>query len=165
MGVFSLNKLLWMISHKLKPVFTVVLISIPMYWVMGRIHQSFQQGWFRTRYRARQQPSHSIGDRTQGKVIKICTIHPLWVKCHRFPLSSLLTLPVDSHLYYYNHQYLFLPIFSWSLTTQCSSAPGSRGIPFRSHSKPWGEPGQEQRWNNPNFWNFLFMYSFFFTSL
>lgn len=32
--------------------------------------------------------------------------------------------------------HLFLPIFSWSLTTQWSSAAESRGIPFRSHSKP-----------------------------
>lgn len=40
--------------------------------------------------------------------------------------------------------YLFLPIFSWSLTTQCSSAPESRGIPFRSHSKPWSRELQRQ---------------------
>ena len=53
---------------------------------------------------------------------------------------------------------LFLPIFSWSLTTQCSSAPESRGIPFRSHSKPW-RTGQETinmggnnyQWTNDGF--------------
>lgn len=39
---------------------------------------------------------------------------------------------------------LFLPIFSWSLTTQCSSAPESRGIPFRSHSKPWRDQDRRQ---------------------
>lgn len=43
--------------------------------------------------------------------------------------------------------YLFLPTVSWSFTTMVSSAPGSRGAPFRSHSKPWrgGERSQDQR--------------------
>lgn len=43
--------------------------------------------------------------------------------------------------------YLFLPTVSWSFTTMVSSAPGSRGAPFRSHSKPWrgGEGSQDQR--------------------
>lgn len=42
--------------------------------------------------------------------------------------------------------YLFLPTVSWSFTTTVSSAPGSRGAPFRSHSKPWrgGERSHDQ---------------------
>lgn len=62
-------------------------------------------------------------------------------------LSFLMILKV--HLSVSNscsRKYLFLPIFSWSLTTQWSSAPGSRGIPFRSHSKPWEE--KNKKWMN-----------------
>lgn len=54
-----------------------------------------------------------------------------------------------------NFPHLFLPTVSWSLTTTVSSASGSRGIPFRSHSNPWrkrGGRGRDQclEMRNPN---------------
>lgn len=41
----------------------------------------------------------------------------------------------------WNFPHLFLPMVSWSLTTTVSSASGSSGTPFRSHSNPWEKRG------------------------
>lgn len=61
------------------------------------------------------------------------------------PLAARPSLGLTSSSCCFSH--LFLPTVSWSFTTTVSSAPGSRGAPFRSHSKPWrsGERSQHQR--------------------
>lgn len=68
-------------------------------------------------------------------------IRRVWEELREWEKGEEFFPPVPE--FFRNFPHLFLPTVSWSLTTTVSSASGSSGIPFRSHSNPWkkGEEG------------------------
>lgn len=62
-------------------------------------------------------------------------IRRIWEELREWEKGEEFFPPVPE--FFRNFPHLFLPTVSWSLTTTVSSASGSSGIPFRSHSNPW----------------------------